>query len=149
MAIPEFSAFFLPVLTCAAKHEVCTLSELRAYCAEFFKLSDDDLAEKLNSGRIRRFDNRVQWAKTYLLKAGLLSSPKRGAAEITGAGKEILSTNPDSITLADLEKFPEFSQFHKTAKKKSASLSPDKPEAETISYHPQPPNERMEEILER
>jgi restriction system protein len=43
-----------------------------------FNLSDDERKELLPSGKQAIFDNRVGWARTYLKKAGLIDSKKRG-----------------------------------------------------------------------
>jgi restriction system protein len=43
-----------------------------------YKLSDDERRELLPSGDQFLFNNRVGWARTYMKKEGLLSSPKRG-----------------------------------------------------------------------
>jgi hypothetical protein len=42
-----------------------------------------ELKELLPSGGQATFDNRVGWARTYIKKAGLLESPRRGYLKIT------------------------------------------------------------------
>ncbi len=44
----------------------------------------------LPSGKQRKFDNRVSWARTYLQKALLLSSPGRSKFRITERGLKVL-----------------------------------------------------------
>ncbi len=148
MAVPEFSAFFLPVLICVNKQTACSLSDLRAFSAEYFHLSEKDLAEKVKSGKKRRLDDRVQWAKTYLVNAGLLSSPRRGFAEITEVGKKLLDTKPKTITLEDLEKFPDFIKFHTSARNKKRPPFPEENGNGYISTEVQTPSEQIEEILD-
>ena len=65
MPVPDFTSFFLPVLTCAASKSQVSIAEMREYCQTFFNLSSKDISEMLKSGRQTRFANRVQWAKTY------------------------------------------------------------------------------------
>lgn len=63
------------------------------------------------------FVNRIGWARTYLKKAGLLETPRRGFYKITKRGKEILKTNPSKITNSLLLQFDDFKEF-KTRRKK-------------------------------
>ena len=52
------------------------------------------------------------WANTYLKKAGLISSEKRGYLQITEKGKEFLNQHPDRIKVSDLKKIDEFREFY-------------------------------------
>ena len=79
-----------------------------------FALSEDELRELLPSGRQEKFRNRVAWAKTYLVKAGLLSSPKRGHFAITPAGQSTLREKPARIDVAFLRRYPSFVSFVET-----------------------------------
>jgi restriction system protein len=65
----------------------------------------------LPSGKQRRFDNRVHWARTYLVKALLLSSTGRSKFRITDRGIEVLRNNPPQINVKFLAQFPEFIAF--------------------------------------
>lgn len=60
-----------------AGREVHSLSEARDALAVQLGITPEEREEILPSGRQRRFDNRVAWAKVYLEQAGLLSSPRR------------------------------------------------------------------------
>ncbi|MGQ0656625.1 MAG: restriction endonuclease [Chromatiales bacterium] len=76
-----------------------------------FGVTDAERLELLPSGRQPTFDNRVGWARTYMTKAGLLVSPKRGQIQITARGRQVLAENPPFINVAYLERFPEFIAF--------------------------------------
>lgn len=142
MSVPEFSSFFLPVLKLAASKSQVSVAEMREYCKDFFNLTPEDVSEMLNSGRQTRFANRVQWAKTYLQKAGLLESPMRGIAILTASGRKFLKQHSQVITLSDLEKIDSFKQFHHTYHdKKEETVTP---ELELIT----PPNEQIENIID-
>jgi restriction system protein len=93
--------------------------------ADHFELTPDERRELLPSGKQPTFDNRVGWARTYMTKAGLLSSPKRGLFQITERGQRILQENPLIINVAFLEKFDEFIEFR--------NLRRDKPPTEEVS----------------
>lgn len=60
------------------------------------------------------FYNRVGWAQTYLKKAELVSSPKRGYVTITTRGLRVLDEAPESIDNEFLRKFQEFREFEDT-----------------------------------
>ena len=66
------------------------------------------------------FSNRVHWAKTYLSKAGLLESTRRGHFRITSRGQQIVSSNPGRIDINFLNQFDEFRQFKEKAAQSDA-----------------------------
>lgn len=100
-----------PVLEVAKNQEV-KLSHVTDLLAEQFNLSDEERAELLPSGRQAAFTNRVGWAKTYLVKAGLLESTRRGHFVITDLGREALGSNED-INNHYLKRFDNFNAFTK------------------------------------
>lgn len=112
MAVPDFQAFFLPMLLFAEDGAVHSLQEAYAAMADHFKLSEADQKEMLPSRTQAIYKNRVAWARTYLSKAMLLESPKRGSFCITERGKELLAGNPSTIRVHQLKAFPEFVVFH-------------------------------------
>lgn len=138
MTIPDFQAIMLPLLQYASDGKEHSLRDAITYLADVFNLSDDERKELLSSGQQAVFDNRIGWARTYLKKAGLFISPKRGFFQITDRGKEILSQNPSEINLKFLNKFPEFIEF-KTTKKDH-----DKSEPEIIETSETTPQESIE-----
>jgi restriction system protein len=64
----------------------------------------------------------VGWARTYLKKAGLIISPKRGHFKISDRGLELLKKNPPEITAKFLMRYDEFVKF-KTIKKEKTTPS--------------------------
>lgn len=84
------------------------VSEVRDKLAEYFQLTEEDLQELLSSGKQTVFHNRVGWAKTYLQKAKLLESLRRGYFQITKRGLEVLKEKPQEIDRKYLEQFDEF-----------------------------------------
>ena len=78
MAIPDYQSLMLPLLELASDQLEHSLREAMDTLAARFDLTDADRRELLSSGRTPAFYNRVSWAKTYVQKAGLLESPRRG-----------------------------------------------------------------------
>jgi restriction system protein len=80
----------LPLLKGIAYGKEHLLRDLTEQMADEFKLSAAERQELLPSGQQTVLSNRVQWAKTYLKKAGLLSQPSRGRLCITPEGQSAL-----------------------------------------------------------
>lgn len=116
MPIPDFQSLMLPLLSLAGDDQIHALGDARTHLATHFSLTPEDIEELLPSGKQRRFDNRVAWAKVYLEQAGLLNSPKRGQFHITQEGKNFLSKNPHQITIAVLDQFEKFKAFRESSK---------------------------------
>lgn len=85
--------------------------EVRDTIAVRLSVSDTERQALLPSGRQAIFDNRVGWTRTYLKKAGLLTSPSRGIYQLTEQGKRVLDSNPPVIDNSFLEQFESFRQF--------------------------------------
>lgn len=109
----------LPLLRLFEDGKEHTIREVTEKLAEEFSLTDDELKERVPSGRKTVFDDRVGWAKTYVKQAGLLNSPKRATFTISERGKKVLRENPKQIDNRYLERFPEFMEFKNRRRKKS------------------------------
>lgn len=112
MAIPTYEDLMLPLLQeYAAAGQPMAMKALVPIMAAKLRLTDDELAERLPSGRQGLFNNRLHWAKTYLARAGLLASPARGQAQITEAGRALLTEGLSRVDGAVLARFPGFSAW--------------------------------------
>lgn len=114
MSIPDFQSIMRPLLELAADRKEHSISEVTEKLARRFKLTEEELAALLPSGRQATFRNRTAWAKSYLTQAGALESPRRGFFQITERGQRLLQESPGRITIKELEQFPEFVQFRST-----------------------------------
>jgi len=114
MAIPDFQSLMLPVLKEAAIGEV-RISEVVAVLGSKLALSEVELSELLPSGKQTTFANRVNWAKSYLGKAGLITLTKRAYFVISDRGRAVLANPPESINIKFLESFPEFKSFRESS----------------------------------
>ena len=146
MAIPDYQTLMLPMLRYAAERESATLRDAIEVLSERFELSEDERRELLPSGRQATMANRVGWARTYLTKAGLLHSPKRGVFEITASGRRALSSNPPRVDNAFLRQFPEFLEFVGGAGGDGCSADPES--ADAADTPPGTPEERIESLYE-
>lgn len=83
MPVPDYQSIMLPLLEFAADGKEHLIREAYNKLADKFELSEEDKRELLPSGAQTIWENRVGWARTYLKKAGLLESSKRGHFNIT------------------------------------------------------------------
>lgn len=113
MSIPDYQSFMHPLLSTIKDGKEYDLKTVKTKLIEKYNLTEDDLREKIPSQRAFLFDNRLGWANTYLKKAGLISSNKRGYLQITEEGKEFLNKHANKITVSDLKKIKQFLEFHK------------------------------------
>jgi restriction system protein len=111
MSIPDYQTCMLPFLRFLEDGKEHSLRSAEEYLAEKFQLTPAERSELLPSGQQGIFKNRIGWARTYLKKALLLESPKRGVFKITARGIQVLKNNPPKIDKKYLEQWPEFVAF--------------------------------------
>lgn len=128
MALPDYQTVMLPLLRLAADGQEHSLRETIERLANHFGLEEDERKELLPSGGQATFDNRVGWARTYMKKAGLLESPRRGYLRITDRGLEALKQDPERINVKFLEQYQEFLDFRTKGTPKSDKPGESKPE---------------------
>ena len=144
MAIPDFQSLLLPVLKCAEKEEIHIRKAIEIL-GDQFSLSEEERRELVQSGRVRTFDNRVHWSNTYLKKAGLLTSPKRGFFIATDEGRRVLAESPERIDVKFLKKFKGFRDFHN---RKGRSTDKDN-QVETVIESESTPDEDLRKAYEQ
>lgn len=108
--IPDYQALMRPVLVCAAAGET-RIGDAVEHLADKLSLAPEERAELLPSGKQSRFANRVNWAKAYLAKAGLVENTRRGYFRITPRGQAALADAAATINNAYLDQFKEFQDF--------------------------------------
>lgn len=128
MAIPDYQSIMLPFLKYMRDRKEHSLRETVDYLADDFNLTEEERKELLPSGLQAIFLNRVGWARTYLKKARLIESKKRGFFNITQRGNKVLKENPEEINVKYLSQFPEFVEF-KTLKRKKSEKKDEKSES--------------------
>ncbi|MFA7725623.1 MAG: restriction endonuclease [Candidatus Izemoplasmatales bacterium] len=124
---PAYSDYFFPLLRIIKTEKEWKRDELYRIIETEFNLSQEQMAEMLPGGQQQVYKNRIGWALTYLLKAGLISRAARGTYLITEQGKSLLNTGIRGLSLEDLNQIPQFVDF-KTSKR--VSILPTKSEEE-------------------
>lgn len=145
MGVPDFQSLMRPVLVALVDGETRHGKAVREDVRNALGLTDEDMSAVMKSGQTV-FYNRVQWATTYLAKAGAIERPQRGEFRITDRGRHLMQTCPERITIADLSQFPEFEEF-RTARSQLAddatpAVVPPADEADELT-----PPERIEALI--
>jgi restriction system protein len=114
MAIPDFQSIMRPLLEHLSDGLEHDRQETVDVLAREFRLTEEELAQLLPSGKQQTFANRVAWAKSHLKGAGLLESPKRGTSKITPAGQAFLASHAGPVSIGVLSQFPSYQEFRGT-----------------------------------
>ena len=119
MAIPDYQTIMLPLLKFYKDKKEHHIRDATEYISKLFNLKASEREELLPSGRQTIIYNRVGWARTYMKKAGLLESTRRGYGKISDIGLKVLKDNPKTINDKFLEQYPEFLEFQTIKKEQS------------------------------
>lgn len=111
VAVPKYNELMPYVIQALGDGNIHTIKELEAFCVDALQLSVEDRQELLPSGRQTALINRLNWAKTYLQKAGLVVTPKRGNHQLTDLGKKAFADGPEKVTLNYLKQFDSYNEF--------------------------------------
>lgn len=111
MSIPDYQAIMLPLLKIAGDGKEHSVRDAGDRIADLFHLTEEERKELLPSGQQEVLRNRVGWSKTYLVKAALIKSKRRGFFEITDRGRNVLAENLTELNVKYLERFEEFKIF--------------------------------------
>ena len=111
MTIPKYNDLFSNVLSLFSDEtEEYKTRHIKQIVSDLLDLSPEErnfLKEGTNEPLI---EYRLGWTLTYLKKAGLLESKRRGYVNITKLGLNEIKENPN-ISEKDLYKFPSFIEF--------------------------------------
>lgn len=137
MALPKYNELYQPVLSILSDGKVWPIRKVWEKAGEFLRISPEEMAMTLPSGGMGVFVNRIGWARTYLKKAGLIDSPKRGFVQITEEGRKALEEGVE-ITNSYLMRYPSFAEFQ------NRTVPQDKPEeVQEVSETPQETLDRV------
>jgi restriction system protein len=132
MVIPDYQSVMLPLLKYAGDGKEHRIRDAVEELAEEFRLSEEERKELLPSGQQAVFTNRVGWARTYLKKAGLLDSGRKGYFSITQRGLSVLRENPVSIDVNFLTQYEEFNEFRRGRQVETFDIGKDQNETEHL-----------------
>lgn len=133
MSVPKYNELYMPLLEAIKDGKMHRISDVKKQVASQINLTEEDLSERLASGRQTIFDNRIAWAKTYLVKAGLIESSKRAYFNITKEGIRLLESGAQVTNELLLANYPAFVAFKKSnmGAKNVEQNNPDEQDDET------------------
>ncbi len=150
MTVPDYETLMLPVLR-AFGQGATSVRECLGAIQDEFAITDAEARELLPSGSTTVLSSRAHWARTYLSKAGLIASPKRGVHQITDQGRKILDGKPARIDNQFLRKVSaEFRAWLVVARqaRTGTSAGDEKPGTETTAaLADHPPTAPPEELI--
>jgi restriction system protein len=144
MAIPDYQTIMLPLLRFLKDGKEHNIGEVVDALAEEFDLSDDERQQLLGSGQQTVIRNRAGWARTYLKKADLIASTRRGFFRITERGQSVLKSGPERVDVRFLERFPEFVAFRELRHDR-----PEEPQVPPIPPSDATPEEALDAAYQR
>jgi len=122
--VPDYETLMLPLLELLADGRERTAAQCREQLADRLGLSTEDLAERIPSGD-NLFGSRLHWAATYLAKAGVLTRPRRGVAQLSERGRQLLSEAPVRVDTALLEeRYEEMRSWRRVRGTRSGDQTP-------------------------
>jgi restriction system protein len=113
MPIPKFDEMYRPLLDCLKDGKECNFKDVKEIVASRLGITADERMVLIKSGKAPKFDDRISWTRTYLKKAGLLTSATRGWIQITPEGLKVLNNYPGVIDNEYLMKYQSFREFRK------------------------------------
>jgi restriction system protein len=121
MAIPDYQSLMNPVLSLMADKQTRSAKEVVAVISVHLHWTDKDMEELLPSGSQTVAHSRINWAITYLKKAGLLESPRRSQVCITAEGSRVAALQDVKVDNRFLRSYPEFVAFYNRSGSKGSN----------------------------
>lgn len=146
MAIPDFQKLMLPILKVAGDGQEKRIGDVINLLANEFGLTEEERRQLLPSGKGKSFANRANWAKTYLVQAGLLEATKRAHFKITERGRKALAGGLPRIDIDYLSQFSEFIQFRERGRISNDSETTSPIDAVKVPIPAQTPDEFFEAL---
>jgi len=143
--LPKFDEFLAPILKHANDDKEHTLSETIEAMSNQFNLSQEGRNLLMPNGKRTYIYNRIAWAITYLVQAGLLVRTGRSKYKISDLGKEETKIIPEKISYKYLEKFESFQKFKESRRPKRRDITDQE-----IPYNEElTPDEEIEDIFNK
>ena len=143
MAIPAYDTLYPSLLRSLADQKIHTNREIADFIAGDLRIPQKERQEAVLSSGKRVFADRVNWACTYLKKAGLIENPRRGRYRITAEGQAVLENPPSALDNNYLLRYPSFQSFFR-----SKGKGEKRGESSPIGSTGETPNDLLEQALD-
>src|SRR5262245_31118139 len=104
--LPDYRQLMLPLLRIAAERETSLRPAVERLAAEL-KLNPEQRARTVPGRRHPLLAHRAHWAKTHMLRAGLIERRPRGAFRASARGRAVLADALDRIEIGTPMLLPE------------------------------------------
>ena len=139
MSLPSFQQLMLPTLAVVChKFEEMPVSRVEEELKRLLKIPREDLQCMVPSGQHSLFASRLNWARCYLTKAGLVEATRRGYVRGTERGRALIAEGLREIAIETLDRFPEFAAWrdrYPAVGPAEACDAPEKPEERILSSY--------------
>ena len=153
MGMPSFQQLMLPALqTLGQRYEEISVAGLEDEVVKSLRISPQERTRMLPSGNQTVLSSRLNWARSYLSKAGLIELPRRGFCRATDRGRTLLAEGVSEIDVGVLERYPEFNAWRNQQKadvQTEQSQTRENPEEAIASSYEMLNSELAREIVER
>ena len=138
MPVPDFQSLMRPLMEAARPvGRETSVRELAPHIASKLGLTESDLAEMLPSQRQPTFINRLHWAKTFLDRALVVESTRRGYFRLTERGEALLAASNAPVSMKVLESYPEYVAWRRAEKSETESANSDPSKLSSLSFNPE------------
>lgn len=110
--IPKYNEMYNEVLTALNNNKEIKFKELVETVSNILKLTSEERNELIDNKNVSIIYYRLGWTKTYLVKAGLIDSVKRGVYKLSKEGVRIANSN-EHVNNNFLMKYPTFVDFYR------------------------------------
>ena len=141
--VPKYNEMYNETLEVLNKYEEINYKDLVDKVADILNMSEEDRNLMLDNKKATVVYYRLGWTKTYLSKAGLVESKKRGVYRITEEGKRVFAENI-RITNKYLMKYPSFVEFVQVVSKENSN---DNNQNTSVVEDDVTPNEKIENAI--
>ncbi len=151
--LPSFQQLMLPTLQLLGQRgDEISIAELEDEVVKALRISSEERARMQPSGNQTVLSNRLNWARSYLSKAGLIETPRRGCCRAADRGRDLLAEGVAEIDVGVLERYPEFVAW-RSQQKAEQLIEPaqtrESPEEVIASSYEMLTSELAREIVER
>lgn len=118
MPLGDYQSIMLPTLKALADGLEAALSEIRVRVAVAEELTEQEIAERLPSGRQTVLANRVSWALLGMERAGLVERVRRAVYRLTADGERLLEKKPVRVDDNLLRTYPAFVEWKRSVQER-------------------------------
>ena len=143
MVMPKFNELFTDVLKFLSDGKQHDRKDVWKGVTELLTLTEDEKSETIKGGS-SRIESRIQWAAESLAQVRAIERPARGTCRITQRGLDLLSANPNGVSMAQIKAFPEYREWEERSRRRRAGKPVPAPVLDAVSLVDSSPLELMD-----